>query len=33
MDYWSRKSLTLNQEENTEVKDLILFASIVTPKQ
>ena len=33
MDYWSRKRPILNQVENAKGKDLISFASIVTPKQ
>lgn len=33
MDYWSRKRPILNQVENARGKDLISFASIVTPKQ
>ena len=33
MDYWSRKRSILNQVESAKGKDLISFASIVTPKQ
>ena len=33
MDYWSRKRPILNQVESAKGKDLISFASIVTPKQ
>lgn len=32
-DYWSRKRPILNQVKNDKGKDLISFASIVTPKQ